>query len=111
MPLTPLVGREQEVAAVEALVRHEGVRLITLTGPGGSGKSRLALEAAARLREGFADGARFIDLALVASADQVPGTIAGGLGLNTSGAEASAPTWCPTCAPGRSCSCLTTSSR
>src|SRR3984957_16511508 len=56
VPPTPLVGREEAVAAVEALVRHEGVRLITLTGPGGSGKSRLALEAAGRLRPGFADG-------------------------------------------------------
>ena len=45
VPATPLVGREQEVAAVEALVLSEGVRLVTLTGPGGS-ESRLAVEAA-----------------------------------------------------------------
>jgi predicted ATPase len=85
VPPTPLVGREEAVAAVEALVRRDGVRLVTLSGPGGSGKSRLALEAAGRLRPGFADGVRFIDLASVPSADLVPGTIAAGLGLNTSG--------------------------
>jgi predicted ATPase len=85
VPPTPLVGREEAVAAVEALVSHEGVRLITLTGPGGSGKSRLALEAAGRLRPGFGDGVRLIDLASVPSADLVPGAIAAGLGLNTSG--------------------------
>ena len=87
VPLTPLVGREQEVAAVEALVRSEGVRLVTLTGPGGSGKSRLAVEAAGRLRPAFADGVRFIGLASVRSADLVPGAIAAGLGLNTSGSR------------------------
>jgi predicted ATPase len=85
VPPTPLVGREQEVAAVVALLRSEGVRLVTLTGPGGSGKSRLAVEAAGRLRPGFADGVRFIELASVPSADLVPGAIAAGLGLNTSG--------------------------
>ena len=85
VPPTPLVGREQEVAAVEALVRSAGVRLVTLTGPGGSGKSRLAVEAAGRLGPGFADGARFIGLASVPSADLVPAAIAAGLGLNTSG--------------------------
>jgi predicted ATPase len=85
VPLTPLVGREQEIAAVEALLRSEGVRLVTLTGPGGSGKTRLAVEAAGRLRPGFTDGVRFIELASVPSADLVPGAIAAGLGLNTSG--------------------------
>jgi predicted ATPase len=87
VPATPLVGREQEVAALEALVRSEGVRLVTLTGPGGSGKSRLAVEAAGQLRPDFADGVRFIGLASVRSADLVPGAIAAGLGLNTSGSR------------------------
>src|SRR5215470_8423577 len=85
VPPTPLIGREEEAAAVEDLVRREGVRLVTLTGPGGSGKSRLAVEAAGRLRPGFPDGVRFIELASVRSADLVPGAIAAGLGLNTSG--------------------------
>src|ERR1700733_11083373 len=69
VPPTPLVGREEAAAALEALVSRDGVRLVTLTGPGGSGKSRLALEAAGMLRPGFADGVRFIDLASVQSAD------------------------------------------
>jgi predicted ATPase len=85
VPPTPLVGREKEIAAVEALVRSEDVRLVTLTGPGGSGKTRLAVEAAGRLRPAFADGVRFIELASVPSADLVPGAIAARLGLNTSG--------------------------
>src|SRR5262249_46668690 len=87
VPTTQLVEREQEVAAVEAVVRGEGVRLVTLTGPGGSGKSRLAVEAAGQLREGFTDGVRFIELASVRSADLVSGAIAAGLGLNTSGSR------------------------
>jgi predicted ATPase len=84
VPPTPLVDREQEVPAVEALIRDEGVRLVTLTGPGGSGKSRLAVETVARLAPDFADGVRFIELASVSSADLVPGAVAAGLGLNTS---------------------------
>ena len=83
-PATPLVGREREAAAVEELVAGEGVRLVTLTGPGGVGKSRLAVEAARRLGPGFADGVRFVELAAVRSADLVAPAIATGLGLNTS---------------------------
>ncbi|HEY2237338.1 MAG TPA: NB-ARC domain-containing protein [Streptosporangiaceae bacterium] len=70
---------------MEALVGREEVRLVTLTGPGGSGKSRLAVEAAGRLRPAFANGVRYIELASVRSADLVPGAIAARLGLNTSG--------------------------
>jgi len=84
VPATPLLGREEEVAAIEDLVVKEGVRLVTLTGPGGVGKSRLMVEAARRLGPGFADGARFVDLAAVSAADLVAATIAAGLGLNTS---------------------------
>jgi predicted ATPase len=84
VPATPLVGREREAAAVEDLIAGEGVRLVTLTGPGGVGKSRLAVEAARRLGPGFADGVRFVELATVPAADMVAAAIATAFGLNTS---------------------------
>ena len=84
VPVTPLVGREQEAAAVEDLVARGGARLVTLTGPGGVGKSRLAVEAARRLGPGFRDGARFVELASVPEADLVAPAIAAGLGLTSS---------------------------
>jgi hypothetical protein len=87
VPVTPLVGREREAAAVGGLVVGEGVRLVTLTGPGGVGKSRLMVEVARRLGPGFADGARFVELAAVFATDLVAPTIATGLGLNTSAAR------------------------
>ena len=83
--VTPLVGREHEVEAARDLVLEEGVRLVTLTGPGGVGKSRLALEVARRLGPSFADGVRFVDLGPVQSADLVAPAIASALGLRTSG--------------------------
>ncbi len=85
VPPTPLVDREQQTTEAEDLVVRQGVRLITLTGPGGVGKSRLAVEVAGRLGPGFADGVRFVDLAAVSAAELVPAAIAAGLGLNTSG--------------------------
>jgi hypothetical protein len=84
VPATPLLGREQEAAALEGLVARAGVRLVTLTGPGGVGKSRLMIEAARRLGPGFADGVRFVELAAVSAADLVAPAIAAGLGLSTS---------------------------
>ena len=84
-PATPLVGREREAEAASELVLREGVRLITLTGPGGVGKSRLTLEVARRLESSFADGVRFVDLAPVQRADLVAPAIAAGLGLRISG--------------------------
>jgi predicted ATPase/tetratricopeptide (TPR) repeat protein len=90
VPATALVGREQEAAAVEDLVTREGARLVTLTGPGGVGKSRLMIEAARRLGPGFADGARFVDLAAVSGADLVAPAIAAGLGLSTSASQLTA---------------------
>jgi predicted ATPase/DNA-binding SARP family transcriptional activator len=69
--LTPLVGRRLEVAAVEALFRDEGVRLVTLTGPGGTGKTRLALAVAQALAPELRDGAAFVDLSALTTADPV----------------------------------------
>lgn len=63
LPATPLIGREHEVAAVITALTSEPVRLITLTGPGGVGKTRLGLQAAADLRDAFADGVFLVDLA------------------------------------------------
>jgi predicted ATPase len=81
LQLTPLVGRQTEVSAVLALVRTPGVRLVTLTGPGGTGKTRLALQAAAELIDSFADGIFFVNLAPTDDPALVPGTIATTLGL------------------------------
>ncbi len=67
LPIQPtsLIGREQQVAEVVALVRREDIRLATLTGTGGSGKTRLSLQVAAELVADFEDGVFFVDLAAI----------------------------------------------
>jgi predicted ATPase len=97
---TTLIGREQEIAAVCAMLRKPDVRLITLTGPGGTGKTRLALQVAAELLdepglpfdkltnrrdEGFADGVYFVALAPISDPALVLSAIVQTLGVRESG--------------------------
>jgi predicted ATPase/class 3 adenylate cyclase len=82
---TPLVGREREVGEVCGRLRLEEIRLLTLTGPGGTGKTRLALQAGADVLEDFEDGVFFVSLAAVTDPDLFYTEIAGALGLQESG--------------------------
>jgi predicted ATPase/class 3 adenylate cyclase len=82
---TPFLGREGEVTRLGELLQREDVRLVTLTGPGGVGKTRLALQVAAELVEAFPDGAWFADLAPLADPALVPSAIASALGLREEG--------------------------
>ena len=88
LPLTPFIGREQEAADIQALLAQQSCRLLTLVGPGGTGKTRLAWQVAKQQEELFADGTAVIPLQPLRSNDFFLPALAEGLGLSLAGQEA-----------------------
>jgi predicted ATPase/class 3 adenylate cyclase len=79
--LTSFIGREEEIASVCSLLRRADVRLVTLSGPGGTGKTRLGLQVAAQLLNEFEDGVFFVSLAAISTVGLVAFTIAEAFGV------------------------------
>src|SRR5437763_809906 len=84
---TPLIGRKREIEEVTDLLGRPDVRLVTLTGTGGTGKTRLAIQTAAGLLDAFADGVVFVGLAALQDPDLVMTTAAQALGIGTTSSE------------------------
>jgi predicted ATPase/DNA-binding SARP family transcriptional activator len=82
VPANPLIGRRNELEAIQDLFAREDVRLITLTGPGGTGKTRLALEAAAEMTNEYLDGVFWVGLAPLRDSELVLPTIGQAVGAN-----------------------------
>ena len=87
VPATPLVGRDDDLERLRAVLGQPEARLVTLTGTGGVGKTRLSLAAAAALGQGFAHGVFFIALAAVRDAEVMWKTLAGSLDVSVDGIE------------------------
>jgi len=88
VPPTPLVGRDDDVERLLAVISQPGVRLVTLTGPGGVGKTRLSLAAAAALDHAFPHGVFFVALAAARDTDLMWKTLAGDLHVDGDGPDA-----------------------
>ena len=84
-PLTRLIGRETDLHRVVELLTTDAHRLVSVTGPGGIGKTRLAIAAAAAVKESFPDGVVFVDLAPIREPSLVTSTIATALGIRDTG--------------------------
>ena len=87
VPPTRLIGRKEEVKAVRDLILSAEIRLVTLTGPAGVGKTRLALQVASELVRQFPDGVFFVPLAPVSAPDRVLPAICQALGLSPAGRQ------------------------
>jgi predicted ATPase len=87
VPLTPLIGREEELAKITTLIADEAVRLLTLTGPGGGGKTRLAVAAGQALASVFRDEVFFVPLANISDPDRVYTALAEALGARVGAGE------------------------
>ena len=85
---TEFIGRDDEIGAVAEILMQDDVRLLTLTGPGGIGKTRLAFEVARRVESAFEDGIRLVTLAPVRDLGLVPSAIAQAVGVKESGQAA-----------------------